>query len=280
MSSIRATPTAGARAAHTLDQPHALDQSQNADRSESADRSGAADQPEGPSRSRAGAAEVIGTFFLVYAGTATAAAAHLGETIAGSPADSLAIALAFGFVLAAMVAGLGQVSGAHLNGAVTLGLAVTGRFPWRFVPTYLLCQLFGAVLGAGATWATLGERSRTVAQLGATFPAPGVGELRAVVVEALITFLLVFVIIATAGDDRVTHAVAAPAIGFALVGAVLIGGPVTGGAANPDRALGPMLLAWNFTSLWVYLVGPLVGGVVAAVTYDRFVSRTTAPSTD
>lgn len=146
MSSIRATPTAGARAAHTLDQPHALDQSQNADQSESADRSGAADQPEGPSRSRAGAAEVIGTFFLVYAGTATAAAAHLGETIAGSPADSLAIALAFGFVLAAMVAGLGQVSGAHLNGAVTLGLAVTGRFPWRFVPTYLLCQLFGAVL--------------------------------------------------------------------------------------------------------------------------------------
>ncbi len=242
--------------------------------------SAGAGQPAGPSRARAGAAEVIGTFFLVYAGTATAAAANLGETIAGSPPDSLAIALAFGFVLVAMVAALGQVSGAHLNGAVTLGLAVTNRFPWTFVPTYLACQLVGAVLGAGATWATLGNPARTQAQLGATFPAPGVGDLRAVVVEALITFLLVFVIIATAGDDRVTHAVAAPAIGFALVTAVLIGGPVTGGAANPDRALGPMILAGNFTSVWVYLVGPLVGGLVAAVTYDRFVSRTTPPSTD
>jgi len=176
MSSSRAIPTAGARAANTLDRPQNPDRSESADQPESADRSESADQPEGPSRSRAGAAEVIGTFFLVYAGTATAAAAHLGETIAGSPADSLAIALAFGFVLAAMVAGLGQVSGAHLNGAVTLGLAVTGRFPWRFVPTYLLCQLFGAVLGAGATWATLGERSRTVAQLGATSPLPASGS--------------------------------------------------------------------------------------------------------
>jgi len=241
---------------------------------------GSAGQPAGPSQARAGAAELIGTFFLVYAGTATAASAHLGETIAGDPADSLAIALAFGFVLTAMVAALGQVSGAHLNGAVTLGLAVTKRFPWKFVPTYLVAQLLGAVLGAAATWATLGNPARTQAQLGATFPAPGVSDIRAVVVEALITFLLVFVIIATAGDDRVTHAVSAPAIGFALVAAVLIGGPVSGGAANPDRALGPMILAGNFTSLWVYLVGPLVGGVVAAVVYDRFVSKTTPPSAD
>lgn len=236
-------------------------------------------RPARPVASRAAAAELTGTFFLVYAGTATVSAASLNRTIAGTPANSLAVALAFGLVLTALVAALGQVSGAHFNAAVTLGLAVTHRFPWRFVPTYLVAQLVGAVAGAAATWVTYGSRARSQAMLGATVPGPGVGALRAVLVEALITFLLVFVVIATAGDDRVPFAVAAPAIGFALVAAVLIGGPVTGGAVNPDRALGPMLLSLHLAKAWIYLVGPLLGGVVAAVVYDRFISRTTPPTT-
>jgi len=100
---------------------------------------------------RAGVAEAVGTFFLIYTGTATAAAGALGKSTAGTPPDSLAVALAFGLVLAALVGGLGQVSGAHLNAAVILGLAVTGKFPWRYVPVYLGFQLLGAVAGAGAT---------------------------------------------------------------------------------------------------------------------------------
>lgn len=235
-------------------------------------------RPARPVASRAAAAELTGTFFLVYAGTATVAAASLNRTIAGTPANSLAVALAFGLVLTALVAALGQVSGAHFNAAVTIGLAVTHRFPWRFVPTYLAAQLVGALAGAAATWVTYGSRARSQALLGATIPGPGVGALRAVLVEALITFLLVFVVIATAGDDRVPFAVAAPAIGFALVAAVLIGGPVTGGAVNPDRALGPMLLSLHLAKVWIYLVGPLLGGVVAAVVYDRFISHTTPPT--
>ncbi len=103
---------------------------------------------------RAGVAEAVGKFILIYTGTATAAAGALGKSTAGPPPDSLAVALAFGLVLAALVGGLGQVSGAHLNAAVTLGLAVTGKFPWRYVPAYLGFQLLGAVTGAGATWAT------------------------------------------------------------------------------------------------------------------------------
>jgi len=166
---------------------------------------------------RSGVAECIGTFFLVYTGTATAAAGALGKATAGSPPDSLAVALAFGLVLAALVGALGQVSGAHLNGAVTLGLAVSGKFPWRYVPSYLVFQLLGAVLGAGATWATFGNRARDVAHLGATVPADGVSDGQAFVVEALITFLLVFVIMAVATDARVPAALAAPSIGFALV---------------------------------------------------------------
>lgn len=91
--------------------------------------------------------------------------------------------MAFGLVLAALVGGLGQVSGAHLNGAVTLGLAVTGKFPWRYVPAYLVFQLLGAVLGAGATWATFGNSARSVAHLGATVPSAGVSTGRVLVVE-------------------------------------------------------------------------------------------------
>lgn len=238
------------------------------------------DQPTQASRSRAGAAEVIGTFFLVYAGTATATAALLGQTIGGSPPNSLAIAFAFGLTLTGMIAAFGHTSGAHFNAAVTLGLAVTGRFPWRFVPTYLAAQLLGAVLGAGATWVTFGSRGRDQASLGATVPASGVSDLRAFAIEALVTFLLVTVVIATAGDERVSPVVAPFAIGFTLVVAVLIGGAITGGAVNPDRALGPALLSLSFGSVWVYIAGPLVGGVLGAVVYDRFVSRTATPTTD
>ena len=231
-----------------------------------------------PNQARAAAAELVGTFFLVYAGTATAAAAALDKSIAGVAPDSLAVALAFGLTLAAVVAALGNVSGAHVNAAVTLGLAVTRRFPWRFVPAYLLAQLAGALLGAGATWITYGAAARSQASLGATLPRPGISDVRSVAVEALITFLLVFVVIATAGDDRVPFAAAAPAIGFALVAAVLIGGPITGGAVNPDRALGPMLLSGHLSGFWIYLLGPLLGGVAAAVIYDRFISHTTPPT--
>lgn len=87
-----------------------------------------------PNMIRAGLAEAIGAFFLTFTGTATVAAAALGKNTAGAPPNSLAIALAFGLVLAALVGALGQVSGAHLNAAVTLGLAVTKKFPWRYVP--------------------------------------------------------------------------------------------------------------------------------------------------
>jgi MIP family channel proteins len=226
---------------------------------------------------RAGVAEMVGTFFLIYTGTATVVAAALGRETGGSPPDSLAIALAFGFVLAAMVAALGNISGAHLNPAVTVGLAVIGRFTWRAVPVYVAFQLVGAVLGALATWATLGPAAREQANLGAPAPAAGTGDGRAFLVEAFITFLLVFVIIAVTSDRRSANATASISIGFALASAVLIGGPSTGGAVNPVRALGPEIVSGSFTSAWVYLLAPLVGGMAAAVVYDRVIRRAVTP---
>jgi MIP family channel proteins len=227
---------------------------------------------------RAGLAEALGTFFLVYTGTATAVAATLGKPTGGAPPNSLAIALAFGLVLIALVGALGQVCGAHFNGAVTLGLAVTGKFPWRYVPAYLIFQLLGAIAGAGATWASFGNRGREVAKLGATVPADGVGLGQVFVVEALITFLLVFVIIAVATDARVPAAVAAPAIGFALVAAVLIGGGVSGGAVNPDRAVGPAIMSGTVTSLWVYVLATVIGGIAAAVVHTCVMADAVAPT--
>jgi aquaporin Z/aquaporin NIP len=226
----------------------------------------------------AAAAEVIGTFVLVYGGTAVAVAAVLGRPVAGPSYNSIATPLAFGLALLVVVASIGHVSGGHVNPAVTLGLAATGRFPWRYVPAYLLAQLIGALLGALATWATFGTPARAEAQLGATSPAPGVGAVQGLLVEALITFVLVFVVVSVATDDRVPASLAPIAVGAALAVAVFIGGPVTGGAVNPVRALGPALIAGQLPNIWIYIVGPLLGGIAAAFVYDRFLAKAQAPA--
>jgi len=101
----------------------------------------------------------VGTFILVHAGTTVAVLATLGVPVIGTAFDSLAVPLAFGLTLAALVAALGHVSGAHLNPAVTLGLAATRKFPWDHVPVYLLAQLLGAILGSIATWITVGAEA-------------------------------------------------------------------------------------------------------------------------
>ena len=226
----------------------------------------------------AGIAELIGTFILVFGGTAVAVAAILTRPTAGPAYDSLAVALAFGLSLAIVVAAVGHVSGAHVNPAVTLGMAATGKFPWQFVPIYIGAQLVGAILGALATWITFGGPGRGEAKLAATYPAQGVGDLQAFVVEVLITFILVFVVMAVATDGRAPAAIAPIAVGFALAVAVFIAGPVTGGSVNPVRSLGPMIVAGDLTSVWLYILGPIVGAVLAALVYDRFLAATEAPA--
>lgn len=222
----------------------------------------------------AAVAELIGTFILVFTGTAVVAAAVLQRPTAG-PAfyDSLAVALAFGLALSAIVAAIGHVSGAHVNPAVTLALAATKKFAWQYVPLYIGAQLVGAILAAIATWITYGSAARELVSLAATFPAENVGDLRALVVEILVTFILVYVVISVATDDRAPAGVAPLAVGFALACGVFIAGPITGGSLNPARTLGPMIVAWDFAAVWVYIVGPIVGAVLAAVVYDRFASQ-------
>src|SRR5215210_5624712 len=222
-------------------------------------------------------AELIGTFILVFTGCAVAVAAVLQRPTAG-PAfyDSLAVALAFGIALVVVVAAIGHVSGAHVNPAVTLALAVTNKFPWGHVPVYLGAQLLGAILGAIAVWISYGDAARELAAVAATFPVDGVGDPRAFLVEIFVTFILVFVVLSVATDDRAPAGVAPVAVGFALACGVLIAGPVTGGSLNPARTLGPMIVAGQFNALWVYILAPVLGGVLAAVLYERFVSEADA----
>ncbi len=204
-------------------------------------------------------AELVGTFILVFGGTAVAVGAILSRPTAGAAYDSLAVALAFGLALAAVVAAVGHVSGAHVNPAVTLGMAAAKKFPWAYVPVYIVAQLAGAVLGALATWLTFGGPGRSEALLASPSPAAGVGDLRAFLIEVLIGFVLVFVVMAVATDDRAPAAIAPIAVGFALAVGIFIAGPITGAAVNPARALGPMLVSGTFTSVWLYILGPSSG---------------------
>lgn len=227
---------------------------------------------------RPAAAELVGTAILVFVGTAVAVAAILERPTAGGAYDSLAVALAFGVTLVALVGSLGHVSGAHLNPAVTLALAGTGKFPWRFVPAYIGAQLVGGILGALATWMTYGGAARSKASLAATFPASGVSDLRALAVEAVVTFILMLVIMSVATDERMpSTSTASVSVGFALAAGIFVAGPVTGGALNPARAIGPMLVSGDLHSFWVYLVAPPIGAMLAALCYDRFLARAEAP---
>ncbi len=223
------------------------------------------------------AAEAVGTFILVLAGIAVATAAALGSPIAGAPLNSLAVGLTFGLVLAALVASLGHVSGAHLNPAATLALASVRKFPWKYVPMYIIAQFIGAIVAGLCVWGMFGDAARGAPALGATYPAAAATIAQAFLTEFLITFVLVFTIFAVATDERANTAIVSLAIGFALGVAVLIGGPVSGGAANPARAIGPMIVAAKFTGWWLYIVAPIVGGIAAGFLYDRVLRRTSAP---
>ena len=234
----------------------------------------------GTNMATAATAEAIGTFVLVLAIISTAIAAALGRPLAGSPYNSLAVVLANGLALLVLVAAFGHLSGAHFNPAVTLGLAAARKFPWRYVPAYLVAQLGGALIAALIAWVLYGAPGRSVAQLGATQPGPGVGAGRVFLAEAVVTFVLVLVIMSVATDRRVPTGVAATATGLALAAAVFIAGPLTGGAVNPARALGPMIVAGAFTDVWAYIVAPIVGGIVAAFTYDRLLRKAAMPEQD
>ncbi len=201
-------------------------------------------------------AEFIGTFAIVFAPIAYSA--NTGG------AGLLGAALVSGLIVLAMVFALGSISAAHFNPAVTLAFAVAGRFPWKYVLAYWIAQFLGAVLASA--WAILlfGVSS------GAHVPADPNAFLRNLGVEASITFVLMFVIMAVATDRKVPSSVPAIAIGFAVIIGVLVAGPITGGSMNPARSLGPAIVAGGsaLSNLWIYLTAPCLGAILAAKLFE------------
>jgi len=206
---------------------------------------------------RALAAEAIGTFALVFAGCGaimvdakTGALGHLG------------VALTFGLVIMVMIYAVGHVSGAHFNPAVTLAFALARHFPWPRVFLYWSVQAAAAIAAALLLRSSLGD----VAHVGATLPSGSEGQ--SFLWETVLTFFLMFVIMAVATDSRAVGEAAAIAIGGTVGLDALFGGPISGASMNPARSLGPALVSGDLHALWLYLTAPLLGAALGAVVYQ------------
>jgi glycerol uptake facilitator protein len=220
------------------------------------------------------AAESIGTALLVLFGAGSVVAALRVGAGRLDYAGLGMISIAFAIVIAVVIYAFGTTSGAHINPAVTIALAVRGRFPSSEVGPYIAAQVLGAVLGALLIIVTFGSGAADVGGTGGTVVADGVSYLRAIVAEAVGTFLLVIAIFALAVDTRAPAGWAGFVIGLAVACAILLIGPVTGGSLNPARTFGPLLVTtlWGGATDWgdlgVYIIGPIVGAVLAGTVYD------------
>src|SRR6201993_3465805 len=210
-------------------------------------------------------AEGLGTAFLVYVGAGAAAATGViasGTKVAFSMAQLGMISFAFMLVIVGAVYAIGHISGGHINPAVTLSLAVSGKFPWREVPGYWAAQLAGAVAGAAAIFLTLGRAATVAAGGGVTSYNPAtMGFGRGLVIEAIGTFILVFVIFGVI-DHRAVPGWAPMAIGAIVFAVIIVVGPATGAAINPARYLGAVLMmkAFGGNVLWSQVPAYLIGG--------------------
>jgi MIP family channel proteins len=213
-------------------------------------------------------AEFIGVFFLVFVGTG----AIVANTYRDGAVGLVGIALAFGLAFAIAVSTTMSVSGGHINPAITLGLWSIGRIGWRQAGLYVVAQLLGAVVAALAVKGLYPEMAGRVAQLGTPQLAPLLTLAQGIVLEAILTFFLAFVVMATAVDSAEPK-VAGFAIGLTVVVGILAGGPLTGGALNPARAFGPALVANAWQAQLVYWIGPILGAVAAMQLYERLLLK-------
>ena len=208
-------------------------------------------------------AELIATMLFVFVGAGSV-------VVIGGVADSgglVAVALAHGLAIAVLVAAIGRISGGHINPAVTFGAVITGRMKLSTGVLYVVAQLAGAVIGAllleaalvGAIEGNLGAHALNLDALD--------GKGAGVLVEAVLTFMLVFAVFATAMDPRGMASLAPMAIGFAVLVDHMVGVPLTGASMNPARSFGPALVAGAWSDHWVYWLGPLIGGGLAAFVY-------------
>ena len=200
-------------------------------------------------------AEFFGTLMLVV----VAAGAPVVNAVSGGGVSPTARVVAPGLIVMALIYATGAVGGAHLNPAVTVCFAVRGNFPWVRVPGYVLMQLVGAASAALFMRAVLGN----VGELGATLPAAGIEDGQALALEVMLTLGLVSVILGTASGAKNIGTNAALAVGAYVAMAGMWAAPIAGASMNPARSFGPALVGGHWRSAWVYVVGPLAGGLLA-----------------
>jgi MIP family channel proteins len=214
------------------------------------------------------AAEFVGPFTLVVAGVG----AIISTQNLSDGGNLVAVSLAHGLAIGLMVAALGHISGGHFNPAVTISMLATGQIALTRAVTYIVAQVLGGTAGAGVltmVFPALGPmgRNNPGVNLGLPGLGPDVSISSALIMEAVMTFFLVLVIFGTVVDPRGPKAIAPLAIGLMITMDILTGGRITGAAMNPARALGPALVQQDFTNWWIYWLGPIIGGLIAAFAY-------------
>lgn len=212
------------------------------------------------------AAEFVGTFFLVFCGVG----AIVTDIYRAGTVGLLGIAIAHGVALAIGISATMNVSGGHLNPAVTLGLLSIGRTDAKTAVGYILAQLAGACLAVLAIKGLYPEQAGAIAGYGAPRLANDVTTVQGIVIEAILTFMLAFAVMGTAVDARAPK-IGGFGVGLIVMCGILAGGQMTGGAMNPARAFGSMLVGWQWTGALIYWIGPILGAVVAMQLYERVI---------
>ncbi len=198
-------------------------------------------------------AELIGTFGLVFCGTG----AIVINEVSGGAVGHLGIAITFGLIVTTMIYSIGDVSGAHINPAVTVAFAVAGKLPVKEILPYAIAQFAGAVLASGALRLLFPEAKT----LGETLPAGT--AVQSFLLEVILTFFLMFVIINVVTGPKENGALAGIAIGMTVLLEALFAGPICGASMNPARSLGPALVNGTWQHLWIYVLAPVTGAVVS-----------------
>lgn len=197
--------------------------------------------------------ELVGTYALIFAGTG----AIVVDQVSGGTITHVGVALTFGLIVLAMIYTLGDVSGAHLNPAVSIGFVVSGRFPFRELFPYIGAQVAGAVLASFTLHVLFPQNTL----LGATLPAGSAGQ--SFILEVLLTALLMLVILNVSHGAKEKGITAGIAIGAIIALEALFAGPICGASMNPARSLAPALVSGHLEHLWIYLSAPFLGALIA-----------------